>query len=222
MDSVAVLWAVVFVLSAIVIIAQCISCRRKIPVHIIETDYYDDKVQYISSPPSFMIIKRPSDLPRTLTSQATTFQQDFLLPFPRSPVLPDSRRSSVGRDLQGISNGCECTPITMVYQHDKTKENDSDDPYDDEGGDANYSNDNPGCGYIEVLPDPGPVVIVSCSPEDNRVSLSSLTIDDNYVNVLGSSDSKGGSQEYVNVEDEERPSSPSNHDMPDYENVDDD
>ncbi|XP_063791414.1 uncharacterized protein LOC134945829 isoform X2 [Pseudophryne corroboree] len=233
MISVAVLWVVSSVLSAIIMTALCITCRRRIPVHITETDYYVDKPQYSVPPSSFMIINRPPVLPRSSSSQATMYPQDFLLTIPKSPVPTESRRSSMGREVQGGLNS-----------RNTENEDDDDGIYDDEGGDPNYSKNSLACGYIVVLPDdsdtnPGPPVEVSPSIVDNRASLSSVatddnyvnvgtssdskvTVDDNYVNVGDSSDSKGGSLEYVNVDDAEK--LPINHDsedddMPDYENV---
>ncbi|XP_040295547.1 uncharacterized protein LOC121007578 [Bufo bufo] len=244
MDTIGVMYSVAVVLPIIVITGLCIGCRKKIPIHITETGYYDDKPPY--TPPSdFTIIRRPQVLPRSVSSQGTMCHHDVLLSIPRSPV-PESRRSSVGREIKVYPNSCDSITHSASAPLLKSKSIEYDDDYDDEGADPNYTNDNPCCGYIEVLPDEGvtqlgPVLVVT-SEVDNRTSFSSVGTDENYVNIGDSddaktsstngnyvnvgdaSDIKGESLEYVNVkEDETHPSSinqeSEDDDMPEYENI---
>lgn len=243
MDAFIVIYIAASILTIILITGLCISCRKKIPIHITETGYYDDKPPITPPSSSFMIMNRPPPLPRSGSSQATMCHHDVLLPVPRSP-LPESRRSSVGRE-KGYPDGCDSishSPSALVL----ISKSIDDDDYDNEGDDGSYSNDNPACGYIQVLPDEGgtklgPVLVVTCEV-DNRASLSSVGTDENYVNVGDSddakapsvdgnyvnvgdpSDTKGGSLEYVNVEEAETHPSSINQeseddDTPEYENV---
>ncbi|XP_075687588.1 linker for activation of T-cells family member 1 [Rhinoderma darwinii] len=245
MDAFSLVYTVAFLFPIILITALCIRCRKKIPIHITETGYYDDKAPY-TPPTSFMIINRPPILPRTVSSQSSMFHQDVMITIPRSPVSK-SRRSSVVRDLKvsGYHDGCDSIPL--IASASILKNNSiEDDRYDDEGEDPNYTNGDPSSGYIEILPETadtvlGPVLVVTCDV-DNRASFSSVGTDENYVNVgdsgdakasstdgnyvnVGdSSDMKGGSLEYVNVEEAEKHSSSvtlesEDDDTPEYENV---
>ncbi|KAM3917777.1 linker for activation of T-cells family member 1 [Leptodactylus fuscus] len=242
MDSFSIICSIAIVLPIILIAGLCISCRKKIPVHITETGYYDDKPPYIPPSSSFMIMKRPQIPSRTISSQSTMCHQDVLLTIPKSPC-PESRRSSVGREIKGYPDGCDSITPSASAPLLKSKSVEDDD-YDDEGGNQNYINDNPCCGYIEVLPDDGatrPMLVVTCDV-DNRASLSSVGTDENYVNVADSDDAKASSTdgnyvnvgdtsdikaeslEYVNVEEAEKRSSSMNQeseddDSPEYENV---
>ncbi|XP_069838329.1 linker for activation of T-cells family member 1 isoform X2 [Dendropsophus ebraccatus] len=242
MDISTVMYSFVFVLPIILLTALCVSCRKKIPSHITERGYYDNNPPYTPQSSSFMIINKPQPLPRTVSSPATMCQKECMLTIPRSPIT-ESRRSSVGREIRAYSDACDSIPHSPSAPILKSPE---DNDYDDEGEDGNYSNDNPACGYIEVLPDEGtvkivPALVVTCEV-DNRASLSSVGTDENYVNVVDSDDAKasssdgnyvnvgdasdttGGSLEYVNVEEAESHPSSTNQeseddDTPEYENV---
>ncbi|KAM4024677.1 linker for activation of T-cells family member 1 isoform 2-T3 [Anomaloglossus baeobatrachus] len=244
MDAVSVMYFVAVVVPIILITGLCISCRRRIPVRITQTEYYDDKTHY-NPPSSFMIMNRLPAHPRAVPSQGSMCQEKGLLPIPNSPI-PESRRSSVGREFQGYPNGCVSIPHSASAPLIKHKSIEVDD-YDDEGEDPNYTNNHPASGYIEVLPDEGvtnvgPALVVTCDV-DNRASLSSVGTDENYVNVGNSNEAKapsidgnyvnvgdatdmkvGESLEYVNVEDAETHSTSNNQeseddDMPEYENI---
>ncbi|XP_077130166.1 uncharacterized protein LOC143785299 isoform X2 [Ranitomeya variabilis] len=237
MDTFSVMYFVAVVLPIVLITGLCISCHRKIPIHITQTDYCDNKTHYTPPSSSFMIMHRPPAHLRSVSSQGTMCHQDILLTIPKSPNC-ESRRSSVGREIQGYPDGCDSIPRAASTSFLKSKSIEVDD-YDDEGEDPNY-------GYIEVLPDDGatnlgPVLVVTCDA-DNRASLSSVGTDENYVNVGNSddtkapsidgnyvnigdaSDIKGESLEYVNVEDAETHSASINQeseddDIPEYENI---
>ncbi|XP_056390447.1 uncharacterized protein LOC130284272 isoform X2 [Hyla sarda] len=240
MDALTAMYYVAFVLPIILITALCISCRRKIPIHIPETGCYDDKPQYTrpsTSTQTFCLIKNNQSLPRSSSSPAPMCHQVGLLSIPKSPVC-ESRRSSVGRENNAYPEACDpipyspCAPILK-----RMSVNDED--YDDEGEDKAR-------GYIVVLPDDGtttlgPEVVVTFEG-DNRASLSSVGTDENYVNVGDSDDAKasstdgnyvnigdasdttGGSLEYVNVEEAKTHPSSINQeseddDLHEYENV---
>ncbi|XP_077130169.1 uncharacterized protein LOC143785299 isoform X5 [Ranitomeya variabilis] len=219
MDTFSVMYFVAVVLPIVLITGLCISCHRKIPIHITQTDYCDNKTHYTPPSSSFMIMHRPPAHLRSVSSQGTMCHQDILLTIPKSPNC-ESRRSSVGREIQGYPDGCDSIPRAASTSFLKSKSIEVDD-YDDEGEDPNY-------GYIEVLPDDGatnlgPVLVVTCDA-DNRASLSSVGTDENYVNVGNSDDTKGESLEYVNVEDAETHSASINQeseddDIPEYENI---
>ncbi|XP_073492168.1 uncharacterized protein [Aquarana catesbeiana] len=243
MDSVGALWAVALVLPVIFITALCIGCRRRIPVHITETGYYDDKVQYHPPSSSFIVMKGPSGniiLPRTSTSHTVMSTQEMSLIVPRSPIPPDSRRSSVGRDIKEFPPLFDTAPISPGLSPPKNQEvDDEDHEYDDDY--PNYANDYKDTPpYIDVLPDISsakPVEVESPSTLVNRESLSSViymnvevppqsneaTDDNNYVNVRDSKESL----EYVNVEEAVKPPSSTHHysdddNIPDYENLEND
>ncbi|XP_072273049.1 uncharacterized protein [Pyxicephalus adspersus] len=200
MDSSDVLWGLTFIFPAVFITALCIGCRRKVPVHIPETGHYIEK-DHLNYPPStsFKIIKGPSVLPRSSTSQTCLSPQEMSLTVPRSPIPPDSRRSSVGREIKAFQVCSETVPISPVFSLSKSHdEDDEDHEYDDY---PNYSNDS-NRAYIDVLPDDGcakPVEVESPSVLANRESLSSAI----YVNVEDPTESKEARDDhnYVNVGD---------------------
>ncbi|XP_073403401.1 uncharacterized protein [Dendrobates tinctorius] len=226
MDTFSVMYFAAVVLPIVLITGLWISCHRKIPIHITQTEYCDNKTHYTPPSSSFMIMNRPPVHLRSVSSQGTMCHQDILLTIPKSPIC-ESRRSSVGREIQGYPDGFDSIPPAASASLLKRKSIEVDD-YDDEGEDPNDSSDNQAYGYIEVLPDEGatnlgPVLVVTCDV-DNRASLSSVGTDENYVNVGNSDDAKGESLEYVNVEDAETHSASINQeseddDVPEYENI---
>ncbi|KAG8547117.1 hypothetical protein GDO81_029059 [Engystomops pustulosus] len=151
MDTFSVIYSVAVVLPIILITGLCIGCRKKIPVHITETGYYKDKQPHTHPPSSFMILTRPQPLPRSVSSQGTMCHQDLLLTLPKSPCS-ESRRSSVGREIKGFPDTCDSIKpsASAPLLISKSAGNDDDDEDYDDGGNQNYINDNPCCGYIEV------------------------------------------------------------------------
>ncbi|XP_068102669.1 E3 ubiquitin-protein ligase TRIM58-like [Hyperolius riggenbachi] len=238
MDSLSAVWAGACVLPLVLITAFCLGCRRKIPVHIPETCQYDRHPPCIPPSNSFIVISKSQGC--SILQRPSTSQNEFLT-IPRSPIPNASRRSSAG--YQDVS---ENVPISggILISKRQEQEDDEDHDYDDNDAPSDISNH----GYIQVLPDehsaePEPVVAGPSCDNDNRGSLSSVTLDyvnvgpppelkvvseardDNYVNVGESSESKE-SLEYVNVDDPVKPARVINidsddDDIPDYENLQD-
>ncbi|KAM4631683.1 linker for activation of T-cells family member 1 [Discoglossus pictus] len=226
MDSLigtAIFWALVFVLP--VTTALCISCRKRTPTRIVQSvDDYVYKPNFTSPPSSFIVMTGYPH--RSMSSPAFINSQTPFLSIPKSPALPDSRRSSLG-----VKPVVQDTDSLPSYENEMKNKNDED---DDEDG--NYTNDNYNGGYIVVLPDDSETNAVCALTvplnHDNSASVSSTTIGDDYENVEKPRDSMGESLEYVNVpsmQDVVKQSSAlssdidyqseSEEDLPDYENV---
>ncbi|KAE8577649.1 hypothetical protein XENTR_v10023003 [Xenopus tropicalis] len=188
MDSVNVtagMWAVVLFLPVVITTALCLGCRKRPLTRIPQNVANYESKNYFTHPStsSFMVLG-PNYMQRTLPSPTVVSPPCHSLIV--SPVLAESRRSSMGR----VTQDSESAPD---YENNPSPSCNCDD-------DENHS-----LGYIQVLPDDNvpnaeqPVTMPY--PQDDQESISSAP-DEQYVNEGNPRDSQGDSVEYVNLVDE--------------------
>ncbi|XP_041435087.1 uncharacterized protein LOC108704206 isoform X2 [Xenopus laevis] len=190
MDSMSIttgMWAVVLFFPVVITTALCLGCRKRTLTRIPQNVANYESKNYFTHPStsSFMVLG-PNYMQRTLPSPTVVSPPCHSLMV--SPVLAESRRSSVGRVTQQDN---ESAPD---YENNPSSSSCN---VDDE--------ENHSLGYIQVLPDDNvpsaeQPVIMSYSRDDED-SISSATYEQ-YVNEGNQPVSQGDSMEYVNLVEE--------------------